>query len=191
MAFSNDIAPSASDSKSLLMTHIGGQGSATYLYRRLPPGSDRWFVRYYVKFDPDCYSIHHLSPTIGGYNPSTPYPQGGAGIRPLGNDRFTTQVESGSWSWDFYSYWTGMRHGPDKDATGNFNYWGNNFFKGVTGLSITRGQWICVETMVKSLTNQWNDLSTGIVAAGTFNTTTDPNQPLARTRFYRVIVTPP
>ena len=117
MAFSTDIAPSAGDSNSLLMTHVGGQGSAIYLYRRLRPGNDRWFVRYYVKFDPSCYSIHHLSPTVGGYNPATPYPQGGAGIRPIGNDRFTTLMESGPWSWDFYSYLMGMRHGPDKDSS--------------------------------------------------------------------------
>ena len=42
-----------------------------------------------------------------------------------------------------------------------------------------------------SLTNQWNDLFTGTVAIGTIETTADTNQPLAKTRFYRVMVALP
>ncbi|MGD9576861.1 MAG: hypothetical protein AB7Y74_01270 [Syntrophorhabdus sp.] len=92
MSLSNDVPDGSADDRSLLMTHEHGQDRG-YLYRRLSPGHDKIFVRYYVKFDPQCAPIGHFGAWIGGYNPPTAWPQGGASTQPSGTDRFTTDVE--------------------------------------------------------------------------------------------------
>ena len=146
MSLSQDIAPGSADDRSLLFTHVGGKGTGSQLYRRLKPrGHDLIFARFYVKFDRDCAAIHHFGTHIGGFNPSTPWPQGGAGIRPDGSKRFTTGVEpyGRDWEWGFYTYWQGMRrHGGGK-------YWGTPFLVGVKKPKVERDKWICVEVMVK------------------------------------------
>jgi hypothetical protein len=144
MSLSTDVPEGSTDDRSLLMTHNHGQESG-YLYRRLLPGHDRIFVRYYVKFDPKCAPIRHFGAWIGGYNPPTTWPQGGAGVRPTGMDRFTTAVESygEKWEWDFYTYWQGMHvHGDGK-------YWGTTFLVNGPKPAVEKGKWICVETMVQ------------------------------------------
>ena len=115
-----------------------------HLYRRLLPGYDQLYVRFYVKFDPVCSNIHHFV-HMGGYNPTTRWPQGGAGIRPVGNERWTTGIEPNgtSWAWDFYSYWMHMRSNPDT------NYWGNSFSGRPSPYTVTKNEWISVEFMVK------------------------------------------
>jgi hypothetical protein len=145
MSFSSDAPAHGGDSQSLLITHIGGKDTGGHLYRRLPPGHKRVFARFYVKFDPDCAPIHHFGTHLGGFNPSTPWPQGGAGERPDGDKRFTTGVEpfGNDWGWDFYTYWQGMHvHGDGK-------YWGTPFLTGGSKPKVERGKWICVEMMVK------------------------------------------
>lgn len=146
MSLSDDVAPGSGDRKSLLFTHVGGKGNGSQLYRRLKPrGHDRVFARFYVKFDRDCAPIHHFGTHIGGFNPSTAWPQGGAGVRPDGAKRWTTGVEpyGRDWEWGFYSYWQGMRrHGDGR-------YWGTPFLVGVKKPKVRRGEWICVEVMVK------------------------------------------
>lgn len=75
----SDERPAASGGRhSLLVQHVGGKGTGAHLYRRLPAGHDRLFVRFYVRFDRECVPIHHFF-HIGGYNPATPYPQAGPG----------------------------------------------------------------------------------------------------------------
>lgn len=144
MAFSDDVPPNSSGAASLRMTHVGGQGTGAHLYRRLPPGHDRIFARFYVKFDEDCAPIHHFGTHLGGFNPSTPWPQGGAGERPEGDRRFTSGVEpyGEDWAWDFYSYWQGMR------VHGDGRYWGTPFHSGAERPAVERGRWICVELML-------------------------------------------
>ncbi|MBN1363113.1 MAG: hypothetical protein JW993_21110 [Sedimentisphaerales bacterium] len=143
MSLSADVPQASSGSRSLLMTHVGGRSTGGHLYRRLPPGYDQLYLRFYVKFDPNCYPIHHFV-HLGGYNPPTPWPQGGAGIRPSGDERFTTGVEpyGKAWRWDFYSYWMGMRSSPDEKS------WGHDFVND-PALRVERGRWICVELMMK------------------------------------------
>lgn len=142
MSFSDDTPEGRG--RSLLMTYVGGQGSGGHLYRRLLPGYDRLYTRFYVKFDPRSAPIHHFV-QVGGYNPSSSYPHGGAGERPRGGGRFSTGVEpSGdSWIWDYYTYWVDMRGSPPQGQT-----WGNSFVHD-SNLKVARGQWICVELMIK------------------------------------------
>lgn len=144
MSLSTDVPPGSIGKHSLLMTHVGGKGTGGHLYRRLLPGYEQLYARFYVKFDPNAYKIHHLGTHMGGYNPPTRWPQGKAGLRPAGNDRFTTSVEThgSAWRWDFYTYWTGMRTSPDK------KFWGNYFIND-SNLKVERGKWICVELMMK------------------------------------------
>lgn len=145
MSLSNDVPDGSADDRSLLMTHEHGQDSG-YLYRRLLPGHNKIFVRYYVKFGPQCAPIGHFGAWIGGYNPPTAWPQGGASTQPSGTDRFTTGVEpyGADWAWDFYTYWPGMHaHG------GEGKYWGTTFLVYGPKPPVEKGKWICVETMVQ------------------------------------------
>ncbi len=143
MSLSPEVPAGSTGTRSLLMSHVGGRSTGGHLYRRLLPGYDKLHVRFYVRFDPDCAPLHHFV-HMGGYNPSTPWPQGGAGDRPAGNERFTTGVEpyGDRWRWDFYSYWMGMRSSPDGRS------WGHDFINDPR-LKAERGRWICVELMMK------------------------------------------
>jgi hypothetical protein len=143
MSLSMDVPAASAGKRSLLMRHVGGQSTGGHLYRRLLPGYDKLHVRFYVKFDPDGGPIHHFV-HVGGYNPSTSWPQGGAGIRPAGDKRFTTGVEpyGKRWRWDFYSYWMEMRSSPDGHS------WGHDLINDPQ-LKVDRGRWICVELMMK------------------------------------------
>jgi hypothetical protein len=145
MSFSADVPSGGGDEQSLLLTHRGGEGTGGQLYRRLPPGQKQVFARFYVKFDPDCGPIHHFGTHLGGFNPPTPWPQGGAGLKPEGDKRFSTGVEpfGREWQWDFYTYWQGMR------VHGDGNYWGTPFLSAAAKPAVERGKWICVEMMVK------------------------------------------
>jgi hypothetical protein len=145
MSLVEDIPDGSHDQQSLRITHVGGRGTGGQIYRRLPEGHQRLFARWYVKFDRDCAQIHHFGTHLGGFHPSTPWPQGGAGERPDGSKRFTTGVEpyGDSWTWDFYSYWQGMR------IHGDGNYWGTPFLQGAPKPAVTKDAWICVELMVK------------------------------------------
>ena len=144
LSLSSDTPTGGSDDQSLLMTHVGGQGNGAHLYRRLQPGYEKIHVRFYVKFDRDCYPIHHFF-HVGGYNPATPWPQGGAGSRPAGNKRFSTGVEphGKAWVWDYYSYWMEMGGSPPRGQT-----WGNSFIRDPK-LKVKRDAWICVELMMQ------------------------------------------
>jgi hypothetical protein len=144
MSLVSDIPSASSGLASLLMTHTGGDGTGADLYTRLLPGFDELYFRFYVKIDTACNPIHHFV-GMGGYNPPTSYAQGGAGVKPIGNDRFTTAIEphGSSWRWDYYTYWMEM-HG----WSGSPPFYGNDFIND-SSFSVTRGQWLCVEVMVK------------------------------------------
>ena len=146
MALSTDVPEGSADDTSLLLTHRGGEGTGGQLYRRLLPGHEVVFARFYVKFDPDCAPIHHFGTHLGGFDPPTPWPQEGAGEKPDGSKRFTTGVEpyGEEWSWGFYTYWQGMH------VHGDGRYWGTPFLSGVERPPVERGRWICVEMMVKA-----------------------------------------
>lgn len=143
LALSDDVPEASGGQRSLRISHVGGESTGGHLYRRLLPGYEQLFVRFYVKFDPDCAPIHHFV-HLGGYHPTTPWPQGGAGTRPSGDERFSTGIEpfGTHWRWDFYSYWTEMRSAPDG------RFWGNDFVND-PALAVERNRWICVELMMK------------------------------------------
>jgi hypothetical protein len=143
LSLSADVPAASGGRHSLLMSHTGGKGDGAHLYRRLDRGYDRLHVRFYVKFDRDCAQVHHFF-HVGGYNPPTPWPQGGAGERPRGDERFSVGLEpfGNEWVWDYYAYWMEMRASPPRGQT-----WGNSFVRD-RGLKVARGEWTCVEAMV-------------------------------------------
>ncbi|MGB9687475.1 hypothetical protein [Thermogutta sp.] len=144
MSLASENAPGSTGTRSLLMTHTGGRGTGGHLYRRLERGYKQLFVRFYVKFDPDCAPIHHFF-HVGGYYPPTPWPQGGAGERPRGNERLTVGIEpfGSDWRWDYYTYWMEMRASPPRGQT-----WGNCFIND-PNLKVTKGRWQCLEVMIQ------------------------------------------
>ena len=97
MSFTEDISPASSGKNSVLFAHVEGTESG-HLYRRLLPGYDQLYLRFYAKFDTECHPISHFL-HIGGHNPPTPWAQGGAGTRPSGDDWFTTGVEPFGSAW--------------------------------------------------------------------------------------------
>lgn len=159
----NSVQPSASRGKrSLQMTSTLGENTGGHLYRRLPREVETAFARFYVKFANDAQYVHHFV-HLGGYRPATSYPQGGAGDRPKGDDRFTVGIEPygdhgkfpAPGAWTFYAYWPEMKISADK------RYWGNSI-PPVKPAIIPRDQWQCVEVMLKA--NSKPELSDGELA---------------------------
>ena len=144
MVLSPDVPKNSGDGKSLQLTHVGENGSGGHLYRRLAKGHERLFFRFHVKLDPKCNTVHHFV-HWGGYQPPTRWPQGGAGERPKGDERFTIGIEphGNRWVWDYYAYWMEMRGSPPKGKT-----WGNSLIRN-DALAVKRGHWTCLESMVK------------------------------------------
>lgn len=111
------------------------------------------FVRFYVRFDAGCDYVHHFvtlraNKSLNGADKWSGF--GGAGLRPAGEERFSTALEPwGDWGrwrapgkWNFYSYWHEMEVSRDG------NYWGNSFQVEPQDL-IPKGRWICAEFMLK------------------------------------------
>jgi hypothetical protein len=123
--------------------------------------ADPVFIRFYVRFDPNCDYVHHFvtlraNKSLQGGDRWSGF--GGAGERPLGDGRFSTALEPwGDWSrnpppgkWNFYSYWHTMTASPDG------KFWGNQFLPAEQP-NIERGKWICAEFMLKHNTPDQSD----------------------------------
>jgi hypothetical protein len=125
-----------------------GENNGGHLYKLLPKGEDRLHLRFYVKFPKDHGYVHHFV-HLCGYRPGTKWPQGGAGDRPKGDERFSTGIDLyGDWGrikppgrWGLYSYWCEMQGSRGK-------FWGNEP-KGGKQVPVTRDRWISVEVMMK------------------------------------------
>jgi hypothetical protein len=157
LAFSDDVPPDSAGRRSLQMTATLGENSGGHLYRRLPRGVDRAFLRFYTKFAPDVAYEHHFV-SLGGYNPPTPWPNPRAGSRPQGDDRVAVFIDClGDYGrypppgfWSLYTYWHEMKISADG------RYWGNCLTPARREL-VPRGRWQCVELMLKLNTvGQWD-----------------------------------
>ncbi|PYJ55593.1 MAG: hypothetical protein DME24_24645, partial [Verrucomicrobia bacterium] len=162
IAFSSDVPPAGAGKRSLQMTATLGENTGGHLYTRLPREVDKAYARFYVKFAADAAYIHHFV-TLGGYNPPTAWPQGGAGERPRGDDRFTVGIEpygnygryAAPGAWNFYTYWHEMKGSADG------KYWGNSLTPAQPTL-VPRDRWQCVEVMLQC--NSAPDKSDGELA---------------------------
>jgi hypothetical protein len=115
--------------------------------------ADTVFIRFYTKFAADCDYVHHFvtlraNKGLKGGDKWSGF--GGAGVKPAGDDRFSTAIEPwGDWGrnpppgrWNFYSYWHEMTASPDG------KFWGNSFAV-PTAPVIARDRWIYVEFMLQ------------------------------------------
>lgn len=131
------------------MTATLGKDTGSHLYTVLKRPVDQAYARFYVKFEEDAGYIHHFV-QFGGYHPATPWPQGGAGERPRGDERITVGIEP--WGrrgraqppgeWGFYAYWHEMKISADG------KYWGNGI-RPSNPAPAPRAKWQCVEVMIK------------------------------------------
>lgn len=149
LSLSIDTPKASAGKRSLQMAATLGENTGGHLYKRLPREVDRVFTRFYVKFPEEADYIHHFV-HLGGYNPATNYPQGGAGERPRGDERVTVGIEPYGGHgkhpppgfWTFYAYWHEMKR------SGDGKYWGNGMSL-ETPPVVPRNRWQCVEVMMK------------------------------------------
>lgn len=141
MSFVGDVPAGSRGTRALRMTTGGTSTSGGHLYTRLPSGHERVYFRYYVRYGSGTY--HHAGGWIGGFNPPSPWLQGGSGERPIGNERFTVAFEpQADGRLDFYNYYMEMR------GLSNGQFWGNSFLQN-PNVRLRHDQWICIELMVK------------------------------------------
>ena len=144
MSLAADVPPGSPGSKSLDIPWVGGGVSnGGHLYKQLAGIDGSVYVRYYIKY-PTSGTYNHTGIWMGGANPATPWPNPQAGTKPAGNDRFIAAAEQNyqTAGFDHYDYWMGMRQSTDG------NYWGNLLLND-PDVQGSRGQWMCVEHMVK------------------------------------------
>lgn len=149
LSFSAERPAASRGRRSLQMTSHLGRDTGGHLYRRLPRAVETVFARFYVRFEAEAQYVHHFV-HLGGYRPATPWPQGGAGDRPRGDERFTVGIEPhglrgqapAPGAWRFYPYWSEMKISADG------RYWGNSLGPRQPAL-VPRERWQCVELMLK------------------------------------------
>ncbi|MBI1369157.1 MAG: hypothetical protein GC162_10955 [Planctomycetes bacterium] len=149
MRFIDDAPPGGKGHHALQISADVTHDTGGHLYTQLSRGLDVAFARFYVKFPDDAGYVHHFV-HLGGYRPATNWPQGGAGVRPRGDDRITVGIEPFGQNgrvpppgeWNFYAYWHDMK------ISGDGKYWGNGL-RPVTPAAVPHGRWQCVEFMIK------------------------------------------
>ena len=157
LALVSDAPPGSPGKRCLQMTATKGHDTGGHLWKLLDTGYDRLYARFYVKFAPDAPYVHHFVHMGGRFN-SPPWPMGGAGSRPDGTISFSTSMDlvgrdvvdpPGAWS--FYSYWCEMHswQTPEGESDGRSNGFYGNLFGPVEPLQAKRGEWQCVEIMIK------------------------------------------
>jgi len=147
LSFHEDVPAGAHGKRSLQVKATVGENTGGHVYTTFAE-QERVFLRFYVKFL-DAEYLHHFV-GLGGYRPKTRWPQGHAGTRPDGSERFTVAIEPHGRSgrreppgiWSFYNYWCEMKVSADG------KHWGNGL-KAVTPPEVPLKRWQCVEVMVK------------------------------------------
>jgi len=147
MMLSKQDIPAGSVSPSLIITNNGGVNEGGHLYRQFARGFDSTvYLRYYVQYPLSSKGyIHHESVWIGGYYPSTAYPNPRAGICGLGDKRLSIAYEPvNAPAMDTYLYWGDMKPGARNRC------YGNDMINGSpTSQQLEWNKWICVELMIK------------------------------------------
>lgn len=149
MSLVNEIPSVSSGTRSILMTSIGGTNTGGHLFKRFSGINSQLYLRFYVKYAAGG-TYHHCGGRLGGYNPRTNYPQGGAGIQPTGSNSFSAAAEpvESSLRFDFYTYWMHMRTWQNPITDPNTAYYGNDLINDAS-LITPVDKWMCVEIMVK------------------------------------------
>jgi len=135
--------------QALKLSATMGADTGGSLFVLLPAGYEQMYARFCVKFAKDIDYIHHFVRMVAN-RPAVKWPQGRAGIKPAGDERFTVAIEPwGSWGkypkpggWHYYCYWWQMPRSKDG------KFWGQGFADKPYAVPAV-GKWYCVEFMVK------------------------------------------
>jgi len=144
-----DVPPGSAGKRALQMEAHVPEDTGGHLYTVLKTGLDKAYLRFYVKFPEPAGYIHHFV-TLQGQKAPKPYPEGRAGIRPAGDERFSVGIEPFGEGgrvpppglWNFYTYWSEMKVSADG------RYWGNGLHA-VNPPAAPAGRWQCVEMMLQ------------------------------------------
>ena len=145
-----DVPGASSGQKSGKLTANGAGPNAVDFYKKLSPGYEEVYVRYYAKYEANV-EWHHTGVWVGGYNPASNWPSPQAGLKPNGDDRFHVSLEpmegnTATPRMDFYNYWMKMHSWMD-NPQGNTAYYGNSLIHD-PGLT-AKEQWQCFELHIK------------------------------------------
>ncbi len=150
LALDSDVPPKSSGKQSMKMTASGAGPNAADFFKKLEPGYDELFVRYYAKYESGV-QWHHTGVWIGGYNPASNWPNPQAGLKPSGDDRFNVSIEpvggGANPRLDYYNYWMKMHSWMDSPS-GSTAYWGNTLIHDA-GFKVDDDQWMCIEVHIK------------------------------------------
>jgi hypothetical protein len=153
----DDTTAVSTGKRCLEMKGTKGHDTGGHLWKLLDTGYDRLYARFYVKFASDAPYVHHFV-HMGGRMNSQNYPVGGAGSRPYGTVSFSTSMDlvgrnqvNPPGAWSFYSYWCEMHswQTPEGESDGRPNGFYGNLFGPVEPVQAKRGEWQCVEIMIK------------------------------------------
>jgi hypothetical protein len=170
ISFSDEVPDGSAGTRSLQMTATRGENAGGELYKTFDPGWDEIYLRFYTKFAEDHGSYHHFV-ALRGFKDPLPYPMGGAGQRPENHFSVTiepTRSQNTEYAplgiWQFYAYWPEMRswQSPEGEPDGRDNPYYGNSFRPENPFGVPRGEWICVEFMVKL--NSTSDEKDGEIA---------------------------
>jgi hypothetical protein len=146
MSLDTDVPPGSTGKYSLKITNTGGQNTGGHLFRNFDPGFDSTiYLRYYVKYPAISKGyIHHESVWIGGYEPSTPWPNPRAGACGL-DGRLSIAYEpiNSDSIMGTYLYWSNMH-----SWNGGSSCYGNDV-NHADPQSFQWDKWICIEIMIK------------------------------------------
>ena len=144
MYFNDNVSALSSGSQSLALVAGGDQENATDFYKNFgEDGHEEWYIRWYVKYQPDA-EYHHTGVWFGGYWEPLNWPYPRAGTKPNGDDLFSIAIESNSPGvLDFYNYWMKMHSWSNPPSS----YWGNSLVH--CSAAYYDDEWICIEVYFK------------------------------------------
>jgi hypothetical protein len=161
----DDTTAVSTGKRCLEMKGTKGHDTGGHLWKLMDQGYEQLYARFYVKFASDAPYVHHFVSMSGTTDTITKYPIGRAGTRPNGDDRFGSAIDlvrknpynsseliNPPGLWSFYSYWCEMQSWQTPEGVPDGQqpnpYYGNNFGP-VEPLEARRGEWQCVEIMIK------------------------------------------
>ena len=149
LALDTDVPAQSRGVASGKLTASGAGPNAVDFYKKLSPGYEELFVRYYAKYQANI-AWHHTGVWVGGYNPASNWPNPQAGLQPNGDDRFSVSLEpmeqGATPRIDTYNYWMKMHSWMDQPS-GTTAYYGNAV---IHDPSLTAKElWQCFEIHIK------------------------------------------
>lgn len=145
-----------SGNKALKMTATRGLNEGGDVDYKIFPEQTQVYFRFYTKLDKNTINPHHfvkVRAITDGFWPN-------AGNKPPGDKAFWTGIELlADNTWYFYTYWHEMHSWQTREGVSDGRpnpYYGNNF-KVPNQTPYKKGEWICVEAMVKANTPEKYD----------------------------------